>query len=79
MVNLLEQAHDLIVTGANLFHRNIMVNDVNDACKIFAHICLNIIRLSKQLRNSVIEVCGNDSVQPAFFVVLIKFVKPVCK
>ena len=56
-----------------------MVDDVNDTCKIFAHICFDVVRLGQKLRQTVVEVGSNDFVNPAFFVVFIEFIKTICK
>ena len=37
------EIHDLFVAGTNLLDRYIMVDDIDDTCKIFAHVCFNII------------------------------------
>ena len=38
-----DKIHDLFVAGPNFLYRNIMIDDVNDTCKVFAHVCLDIV------------------------------------
>ena len=56
-----------------------MIDDVNNTCKVFAHICFNVVRFCQKLRQTVVEVGSNDFVNPALFIVLIKFVETICE
>ncbi len=40
-VDFFHEIHDLFVAGTNLLDRYIMVDDIDDTCKIFAHICFD--------------------------------------
>ena len=64
---LVIQIHDLFVAGAYLFNRNIMIDDIDDTCKIFAHICFHIVRSGKKLRNTVVQVCGDNLYRSSLF------------
>jgi len=55
-----------------------MIDDINDARKIFAHICFYIIWSFEKFRNAVIQVGCDHSVKPAFLVIFIKFIQTVC-
>lgn len=46
--------HDLFVAGTNFFYRYIMIDDIDDACHVFAHICFYIIWFFQKLRDTVI-------------------------
>ena len=50
-----------------------MIDDVDDAGKVFAHVGFHIVRLREQLRDTVIQVGGDDFVDPAFFIVSVEF------
>ena len=56
-----------------------MVDDVDDACQVFAHVCFHIVGLCEKLCRAVIQVGGDDLVRPAFLVVFIEFVQTVCE
>ena len=57
-VYFFHQFHDLFVVGTNLFNRNIMIDNVNDTCKIFAHICLtDMLERRKSLLMVIWEIC----------------------
>ena len=56
-----------------------MIDDIDDTCKIFAHVCFDIVWAVKKLRNTIVKVGCDDSVQPAFFVIFIKFGYAICK
>ena len=56
-----------------------MIDDINDTCKVFAHICFYVVRFSKKLRNAVVQVSSDNLVDPSLFVVFVKFVQTVCK
>ena len=38
-----------------------MVDDIDDTCKIFAHICFDIVWTVKKLRNTIVKVGCDDS------------------
>ena len=78
-VDFFHEIHDLFVAGTNLLDRYIMVDDIDDTCKIFAHICFDIVWTVEKFRNTVVKVGCDDSVQPAFFVIFVKFSYAVCK
>ena len=60
LIYTLHQIHDLLIAGTNLLNRNIVVDDIHNTCKIFAHICFHIVRSGKKLRNTVVQVgCDN--------------------
>ena len=42
-IDFFHQFHNLFVVGTNFFYLNIMVDDIDDTSKIFAHVCFNII------------------------------------
>ena len=42
-VNFLHQAHDLLIAGTNFLNGNIMIDNIDNTCKIFAHISFYII------------------------------------
>ena len=56
-----------------------MIDDVHNTCKIFAHISLYIVRSGEKLRNTVVQVCGDNLINPAFLIVSIKFIHALSK
>ena len=56
-----------------------MVDDIDDTCKIFAHVCFNIIFFCEELRKTIVQVCGDDSVNPTLLIIFIKFGKSLCE
>lgn len=55
-----------------------MIDDINDARKIFVHICFYIIWSFEKFRNAVIQV-GCDHSASAFLIIFIKFIQTVCE
>ena len=56
-----------------------MVDDVHDTCKVFAHVCFDVIWSREQFRITVVQVGGDNLVNPAFLIVFIEFLETVCE
>ena len=52
-----------------------MVDDVHDTCKVFAHVCFDVIWSCEQFRITVVQVGGDNLVDPAFLIVFIEFLE----
>ena len=72
-----QQLIDLLCCRANLFYGQVMVQNVHNACQIFAHISFQIVRTVQKIRIPVIQVGGDDTVNILFFKVVIKFFQTV--
>ena len=62
IVDASHEIHDLFVAGTNFLNRNIMVDNVDDACHVFAHVCFDVVWLGQQLRQAVVQVSCNNIV-----------------
>ena len=56
-----------------------MVDNINNTCKILAHICLYIVRSGQKLRDTVIQVSSDNLVDPALLIVSVKFIHALSK
>ena len=56
-----------------------MVDDIDNACKVFAHVCFYIVWLCEKLRNTVIQVGSDHFIDPSLFIVFIEFGKSICE
>ena len=63
------QFDDLFVVRANFFYRDIVIDNIDDTCEIFAHICLNIIFSLLYFR--FIEIYNNLSI---YYLIIFLFI-----
>ena len=74
LIYTLHQIHDFLVAGTNFLNGDIVVDDINNTCKILAHVCFYVVRSGQKLRDTVVQVGGDNLVDPAFLIVSVKFI-----
>ena len=58
----LQQFDDFVVVGADFFHRNVVIDDINDAGQVFAHIGFDVIGALQQPGGPVVQISGDQPV-----------------